>query len=174
MPLWSDVDLALVEVTETASNRTKVSYQGGPLRFQIPRGYTKFGLSKYKSLTISNLPLKFLEWMERLEKLVSKNAQPLKSNITEYGLRIKVDESSLIFNSNSEFIQEQSVEGFLRDCDVNCIIDLESAYLWKGDWGISCKVYQLKFYPPVACIPQFSDDSDDTLAQCAFISSDGV
>jgi len=173
MPLWSDVDLSLIEVTESVANRTKVAYQGGPLRFQIPRGYTRFGLSKYKSLTISNLPLKFMEWIGTLEKIVSKNGQPLKSNITEYGLRIKLDDSSLIFNSNSEFVQEQYVEGFLRDCDVNCILDVESAYLWKGEWGINCKVYQLKFYPPVACIPQFQE-GEDVLAQCAFISSEGV
>ena len=173
MPLWSDIDLSLVEVSESASNRTKVVYQGGPLRFQLPRGYTKFGLSKYKSLTISNLNSKFMDWMGTLEKMVSQNGQPLKSNITEYGLRIKLDESSLIFNANSEFVQEPSVEGFLRDYDINCIVDVEGAYLWKGEWGINCKVYQLKFYPPVARIPQF-EDGEDTLSQCAFISCEGV
>lgn len=173
MPLWTDIDMSSVQVEDSSTNRTKALYKGGPLRFQIPRGYTKFGLSKYKSITISNLNCKFMEWINTLEKVVSRNSQPLKSNITEYGLRIKLDDSSLIFNSDSEFVQEACVEGFLRDSDINCIVEVEGAYLWKGEWGVNCKVYQLKFYAPVARIPDF-DESQDVLPECAFISSEGV
>lgn len=174
MPLWTDIDTSLIEVKSAGNTRTKAVYSSGPLRFQIPRGYLKYGMSQYKTISISNLDPKFSEWFDKIEKTVSQNAEPFKSALSEYGLRVKVDDSTLIFNQEGVYVPDEHVEGYLRDLDVSCIVDVEGAYLWKGIWAVSCRVHQLKFYAPVAKIPQFEMEGEapapaPLLKGCAFI-----
>lgn len=173
MPLWTDIDATLLEVKPSGNTRTKAVYSSGPLRFQIPRGYLKYGMSQYKTLSVSNLDPKFSEWFANIEKKVSRNAEPFKSALSEYGLRVKVDDSTLVFNSEGVFASDEHVEGYLRDLDISCIVDIEGAYLWKGVWGISCRAHQIKFYAPVAKIPQFEMEDEQSsqapLKGCAFI-----
>jgi len=173
MPLWNEVDLNLVEVKQSGTTRTKASYASGPLRFQIPRGYLRYGFSQYKTISISNLDPKFQEWFLSLEKVVSEGSEPFKSAFSEYGLRLNADDTTLVFNHKGEYVSDEHVEGYLKDFDISCIVDVEGAYLWKGVWALSCKVYQMKFYEPAPKIPEFEmvedEESSTTLSGCAFL-----
>lgn len=100
--------------------------------------------------------------------------QGLKSNLTEYGLRVKVDDSTLVFNSESKFVPDEHVEGYLKDLDMSCIVDIEGAYLWKGVWGINCRAHQIKFYAPAPKIPETTMENEEEplaspLKGCSFI-----
>ena len=172
MPLWTDINKSLIEVKPSGNTRSKASYADGPLRFQIPRGYSRYGISQYKSLTLSNLDPKFISWYTELENMLAP--QGLKSNLTEYGLRVKVDDSTLVFNSESKFVSDEHVEGYLRDLDMSCIVDVEGAYLWKGVWGINCRAHQIKFYAPVPKIPETDMENEEEtpaspLKGCSFL-----
>ena len=70
MPLWTEVQKSMIQIRQNGNTKTKVVYGDGPLRFQIPRGYSRYGLSQYKSLSISNLDPKFMEWFQELERMV--------------------------------------------------------------------------------------------------------
>jgi hypothetical protein len=174
MPLWSEVQKPMIQVKLNGNTKTKVVYMDGPLRFQIPRGYARYGMSQYKSLSISNLDPKFIEWFKELEQdLFPKDKNDFKSCVSEYGLRVKVDDSTLIFDSKSKFVAEDHVEGYLKDLDISCIIDIEGAYLWKGSWGINCRAHQIKYYPPVPKIPEIDMESETPqqplIKGCAFL-----
>jgi hypothetical protein len=175
MPLWSEIDTTKIEVRQVGSTRTKATYLSGPVRFQIPRGYSRYGLSQYKSISISNLDPKFKEWFENLEKFVSRGAEPFKSTLSEYGIRLKMDDTSLVFDKDGVYKSDEHLEGYLRDLDMSCIVDVEGAYLWKGTWALSCRIHQIKFYEPVPKIPQMelaeeSSTSGPVLKGCAFLS----
>ena len=172
MPLWTEVQKSMIQIRQNGNTKTKVVYGDGPLRFQIPRGYSRYGLSQYKSLSISNLDPKFMEWFQELERMVyPKDNNDFKSCITEYGLRVKVDDSTLVFDSKSKFSAGDHVEGYLKDLDISCIVDVEGAYLWKGAWGINCRAHQIKFYDPVPKIPtmEFEETTPDLIKGCAFM-----
>jgi hypothetical protein len=174
MPLWSEIQKPMIQIRPNGNTKTKTLYADGPLRFQIPRGYSRYGLSQYKSLSISNLDPKFMEWFQEIEQgLFPKDRNDFKSCVSEYGLRVKVDDSTLIFDSKSKFVADEHVEGYLRDLDISCIIDVEGAYLWKGAWGINCRAHQIKFYDPVPKIPDLDMESETPqptiLKGCAFI-----
>lgn len=173
MPLWSEIVPTLIEVKPSGNTRTKAVYNGGPLRFQIPRGYSRYGLSQYKSITIANLDPKFIAWFSDLEnKLRRDDGNAFKSCLTEYGLRVKMDECTLVFDSESKFVSDEHVEGYLRDLDMSCIVDVEGAYLWKGSWGINCRAHQIKYYTPVPKIPDLEMEevpSSPAIKGCAFL-----
>lgn len=174
MPLWSEIQKPMIQVRPNGNTKTKAVYSDGPLRFQIPRGYSRYGLSQYKSLSISHLDPRFIEWFQQLEQsLYPKDKNEFKSCVSEYGLRVKVDDSTLIFDSKSKFVADDHVEGYLRDLDISCIVDVEGAYLWKGAWGVNCRAHQIKFYEPVPKIPETEIEDerpqDGILKGCAFI-----
>ena len=173
MPFWHEIDLDRISIQATGT-RTRLSYESGPLRFQIPRGYTRYGVGQYKSITISNLEPKFLEWYKALEdKFLTLKS--VKGNMTEYGLRIKGDDTTLIFNSESKFVADEHVEGFLRDLDLSCIVDVEGTYVYKGVMGLTLRAHQIKFYAAVPKIPSLAvcEDSETAaepvLKGCAFL-----
>ena len=175
MPIWTEIQKPLLQIRQNGNTKTKILYGDGPLRFQIPRGYSRYGLSQYKSLTVSNLDPKFLEWFREIEQtLYPSDKNDFKSCVSDYGLRVKVDDSTLIFDSKSKFVGDEHVEGYLKDLDISCIVDVEGAYLWKGAWGINCRAHQIKFYTPVPKIPEmdFEESSTTTPAPfngCAFM-----
>ena len=175
MPIWTEIQKPLLQIRQNGNTKTKIFYGDGPLRFQIPRGYSRYGLSQYKSLTVSNLDPKFLEWFREIEQtLYPSDKNDFKSCVSDYGLRVKVDDSTLIFDSKSKFVGDEHVEGYLKDLDISCIVDVEGAYLWRGAWGINCRAHQIKFYTPVPKIPEmdFEESSTTTPAPfngCAFM-----
>jgi hypothetical protein len=167
MPLWSEIDKELIEIG--TGQRVKFSYQnGGPLRFQIPRGLTRYGIGSYKSLTVDTLNNnEFTEWYKQLEKTLCP-LEPFKSNMSDYGLRIKIDDRTLLFDNMGAYIPTDMCEGTLRGDEVSCIVDLDGYYFYNGNYGITCRAYQIKTHGGAAepAQPQVE------FSECAFLATD--
>ena len=164
MPKWSEVDTSLIEVG--TGQRVKFVYQNGPLRFQIPRGITRYGIGSFKSLTVDVKDPEFAEWYKKLERVLCP-LEPFKSNFSEYGLRIKVDDRTLLFDNEAKYLPVDLGEGTLRGDDVACIVDLDGYYFYNGNYGITCRAYQIKTYGGA----REDEEVVEELTDCAFLET---
>ena len=130
-------------------DKTKFRYQGGPLRFQVPRGMCTWGVSGYKSFQIELTDPNFIQWWRDLETQLCPMASggpspPFNSNLKEGGLRIKIDDSVYIFDQNSKQINPDVKEGLFRGQELSCLIDIDSTYFYNGNSGLTIRAYQVK------------------------------
>lgn len=140
MVFWSEIDLNRVTMT-TVGTRQRFSYNGGPLRFQIPRG-TSQGLSEFKSMYVNLTHDEFVQWWRRLEEFLCPGLS--NSNLKGSSLRLKVDDSVYVFDKDSKQINPEVREGLFRGQDVACLIDVDSTYFFNGNSGLTVRVYQVK------------------------------
>ena len=145
MVFWSDIDTSSIEMI-SIKDKTKFRYQGGPLRFQVPRGMCTWGVSGYKSFQIELTDLNFIQWWRDLETQLCPIAAsgPFNSNLREKSLRIKIDDSVYIFDQNSKQILPEVREGLFRGQELSCLIDIDSTYFYNGNWGLTIRAYQVK------------------------------
>jgi hypothetical protein len=167
MVLWSDVDKTLIETVATGKDRTKFRYNGGPLRFQIPRGMCTWGVSAYKSLNIDLSNPEFFTWWRELETRLCP-LEPFNTNLKGVSLRLKIDESVYVFNEESKQICPEIKEGLFRGQELSCLIDIDSTYFFNGNWGLTVRAYQVKTLTDAA---EESDDAPTSLPKgtCAFL-----
>ena len=151
MVLWSDIDTSSIEMIQI-KDKTKFRYQGGPLRFQVPRGMCTWGVSGYKSFQIELTDPNFIQWWRDLETQLCPNdslSPPFNSNLKkgaepEHSLRIKIDDSVYIFDQNSKQINPDVKEGLFRGQELSCLIDIDSTYFYNGNSGLTIRAYQIK------------------------------
>ena len=145
MVFWSDIDTSSIEMI-SIKDKTKFRYQGGPLRFQVPRGMCTWGVSGYKSFQIELTDLNFIQWWRDLETQLCPIAAsgPFNSNLREKSLRIKIDDSVYIFDQNSKQILPEVREGLFRGQELSCLIDIDSTYFYNGNSGLTIRAYQIK------------------------------
>lgn len=150
MVFWSEVDVTQIEATQTRQEKSKYSLNGGPLRFQAPRGMCTWGVSAYKSFQIDISNQKFMDWWRALERQllpqVLDGTAPFNSNLKGATLRIKVDEATYIFDKESKQVSPEVREGLFRGQELSCLIDIESSYFYNGNWGLTVRAYQVKCY----------------------------
>lgn len=172
MVFWNEIDTSLIEVVPMGKDRTKFRYQGGPLRFQVPRGACIWGVSAYKSLQVAVVHTEFIQWWRELETQLCP-VEPFNSNLKNGQLRIKIDDSVYIFDENSKQISPEIKEGLFRGQEISCLIDVDSTYYYNGSWGITVRLYQIKM---LTAAPQTVGDSDaaDVLEKgvCVFLTCD--
>jgi len=149
MVMWSDVDKNLIEITTANKDRSRFRYQGGPLRFQIPRAWCQWGVSAYKSFNVEIRNPEFVSWWRDLEARLCV-AEPFNSNLKDGTLRIKIDDAVYIFDENSKQVCPEIREGLFRGQEVQCIVDVDSTYFFNGLWGLTIRVYQIKTLGPSA------------------------
>ena len=130
-------------------DKTKFRYQGGPLRFQVPRGMCTWGVSGYKSFQIELTDPNFIQWWRSLEAQLCPVASggpspPFNSNLKEGVLRIKIDDAVYIFDQNSKQINPDVKEGLFRGQELSCLIDIDSTYFYNGNLGLTIRAYQIK------------------------------
>ena len=166
MVLWSDIDTASIEMI-SIKDKTKFRYQGGPLRFQVPRGMCMWGISAYKSFNIDIRNSDFIEWWAALERQLCPGT-PFKSNMGPYGLRLKVDEATYIFDESSIQVNPEVREGLFRGQELSCLIDIEGTYFFNENWGLTCRAYQVRFYE---CADDEVAEPESSLMKgtCAFL-----
>lgn len=166
MVLWSDINTSLIDTTVTGKDRTRFRYDGGPLRFQIPRGMCTWGVSAYRSLNIDLSNPDFIQWWRDLETQLCTST-PFNSNLKGASLRLKIDDSAYIFDENSKQICPEIREGLFRGQEVACMIDIDSTYFFNGNWGLTVRVYQLKTLsaPDEEC----TEESALPKGTCAFL-----
>ena len=151
MVFWFDIDVNKIDTVALNKDRTRFGYNGGPLRFQVPRGLCMWGVNGYKSFQIDVSDPEFLQWWRTLEAQLCPIAAsgdplspPFNSNLRESSLRIKIDDSVYIFDQNSKQINPDVVEGLFRGQELSCLIDVDSTYFFNGNWGLTVKAYQVK------------------------------
>jgi hypothetical protein len=171
MVLWSDIDTTLIEFTPTNKDRTKFSYEKGPLRFQIPRGLCQWGVSAYKSLQMDLSDPEFFQWWKRLEAQLCPG-EPFNSNLKGNSLRLKIDDACYIFDENSKQVLPDVREGLFRGQELSCLIDIDSTYFFNGNWGLTVRLYQVRYYgPTVETTGAYETPTGPVLAKglCAFL-----
>jgi hypothetical protein len=172
MVLWSDIEKNLIETQASGREKSRYALNGKTLRFQIPRGMCKWGVSAYKSFNIDMTHPEFIEWWGELERRLCPQ-EPFKSNLQSGALRIKIDDATYIFDENSKQVSPDVREGLFRGQELSCLIDIESNYFFNGNWGLTVRAYQVRFYGEPAPEPS-SSASPPVLAKgiCAFLASE--
>ena len=151
MVFWSDIVTDSIEMTQI-KDKTRFRYNGGPLRFQVPRGMCTWGVSGYKSFQVSVTDPDFIQWWRDLETQLCPNdslSLPFNSNLKkgaepEHSLRIKIDDAVYIFDQNSKQINPDVKEGLFRGQELSCLIDIDSTYFYNGNLGLTIRAYQIK------------------------------
>ena len=173
MVFWSDIDTSSIEMI-SIKDKTKFRYQGGPLRFQVPRGMCTWGVSGYKSFQIELTDLNFIQWWRDLETQLCPIAAsgPFNSNLREKSLRIKIDDSVYIFDQNSKQILPEVREGLFRGQELSCLIDIDSTYFYNGNSGLTIRAYQIKTLSEGESVPPVEEEAPPvalTPGVCAFL-----
>jgi hypothetical protein len=164
--MWHAINKDLIDVVPGARDKSKYTYDGRPLRFQIPRGVCAWGVSQYKSFNVDIQNPEFVEWWTDLERRLCPK-EPFKSNLLKGSLRIKIDDATYIFDENSKQVVPEIQEGLFRGQELSCIINVESNYFFNDVWGLTVRASQIKFYAP-----EDEEDEDETpvleKGTCAF------
>jgi hypothetical protein len=158
MVFWSDVDLNSIEFQTGSKDRTRFRYQDGPLKFQIPKGVCTWGVSQYKTFNIDVDHPEFIQWWRSLEAHLCPQ-EPFKSNLTGNSLRVKIDDSAYIFDSESKQVVPEITEGLFKGSELSCMVYVDSTYFFNATWGLTVRAYQLRFYEsnePVSDAETFS------------------
>ena len=172
MVLWSDVEKNLIETQPSGREKSRYILDGKTLRFQIPRGLCKWGVSAYKSFNLEVTRPDFIEWWCELERRLCPQ-EPFKSNLQSGSLRIKIDDATYIFDENSKQVSPEVREGLFRGQELSCIVDIESNYFFNGNWGLTVRAYQIRFYGEEVAAPSLNEPpSVLTKGICAFLASE--
>ena len=178
MVLWSAIEKNVIESLPWGKEgRVKLSMNGGPLRFQIPRAYCKWGVSAYKSFQVQIEHPDFIAWWKDLETFLCPQ-EPFNSNLKLNELRLKIDDATYIFDENSKQVCPEIREGLFRGRDLSILVDVDSTYFFNGTWGLTCRAAQVRFYGPDAgsaeeTRPHESVQAVLTPGVCAFLPTDG-
>jgi hypothetical protein len=170
MVFWNEINTRDIDWNQFGKEdgRWKYTLGDGPLRFQLPRGTCTWGVGAYKSLQISNFDPKFIAWWKELENQLCPQ-EPFNSNmrVSSDGtpsLRLKIDESTYIFDQNSKQITPGIEEGLFKGQDLSCLIDIDSNYFFRGTWGLTVRVFQVKCYGSPA-----EPETEFKKGACAFL-----
>lgn len=147
MVLWSEItDKNVIDSAPWGKEgRAKFSQAGAPLRFQIPRGRCKWGVSAYKSFQLTVQNPDFIAWWKDLETFLCPQ-EPFNSNLKLNELRLKIDDATYIFDENSKQVNPEVREGLFRGQDLSVLVDIDSTYFFNGTWGLTCRAAQIRFY----------------------------
>ena len=166
---WHETDKSLIEFVSSGKERHKFRYSYGPLRFQIPRGVSTWGVSKeYKSFQIDLNNPEFFNFWKDLETHLCSNT-PFNSNLKGTTLRLKIDDSVLIFDQNSKQVVTEVRDGLFRGQELSCLIDVDSTYFFNGNWGLTCRAVQVKYVSDPVEEDEDEDEETITKGACAFI-----
>lgn len=158
--MWRATDLTTVTHAAGRNGTTKFSVDGKPFRFQIPRGKVLFGgLSGYKSITIET-SAEFADWWRStLETELARGLTPFKSNMSGINLRLKVDPSTQVFDSNRGIKFPELVEGTFAGQTVTCIAEIVGTYFFQETFGLTCRIYQL-----IERLADVQEEEEETVA----------
>lgn len=147
MVFWNEIDFQNIETVPSGRDRVKFRYQGGPLRFQIPRAPCTWGVSQYKSMNLDLMGLDdFIKWWTELETHLCLQ-EPFKSNLGPGpSLRLKIDEATYVFDKDAKQINPDIREGLFRGQELSVLVDIDSTYFFNGTWGVICRAAQVRFY----------------------------
>jgi hypothetical protein len=130
MVLWKDVSLSL------------------PMRFQLPRGYSEYGISQFGQVSVKIANTEFLEWFKKLELTFIKDS-PLDSRVNDENSSISlkyVDGFTQVFDASNVLMIFDDAPNFV-DSELDCLVDVERVYTLNGSSGVTCKIFQVRVVP---------------------------
>jgi hypothetical protein len=114
-----------------------------PMRFQIPRGYSEYGVSDFGQILLSINNQDFLDWFKNLENTLIKE-QPIESRVKDNAISLKyVDGFTQVFDSSNQYQCECNLE----NSELDCLVDVDRVYNLNGKYGITCKIFQVRVIP---------------------------
>lgn len=141
--MWSSIDTSQIEIIQV--RKTSFVYKSKPLQFQIPRGFCKYGVGSFKSFQVQIDDLRFIEWYQQLEKQLC-TSEPFASNLKDNILRIKIDDSTFVFDKDKNQEIPEIVEGLFQGDSVSCMITIDSSYFYNDIYGLVVKAKQVRYY----------------------------
>jgi hypothetical protein len=130
----------------------------------------RWGVSSYKAFQVDISNEEFLTWWRELESKLSVQ-EPFVSNLKGATLRLKIDDSTYIFDENSKQVSPEVQEGLFRDQELSCIVDIDSNYFYNGNWGLIVRAYQVLYYGPEARVtPEPTEAPILKKGVCAFLT----
>lgn len=142
--LWYDLTFDTIEFGGGRNGTTKFIVNGRPLRFQIPKSKILYGgVSSFKSITLETTDEFAYWWQNKLEPALCEGLVPFKSNLNGRNLRLKIDSSSHIFDSNRQIKFPEISEGVFANQTVTCIAEISGTYYFQDTYGLVCRVYQM-------------------------------
>lgn len=170
MVLWNEIKVNDIELVKAGKEDGKWKYKidNKSLRFQVPRGLCKWGVGmQYKSLVVDIGNTEFLNWWKTLEQCLCPH-EPFVSNLKGNSLRMKIDDSTYVFDENAKQYIPELCDGLFKGQDLSCLIQVESNYFFQEKWGLTVKVVQIKHYGEVKVGDEEVADTV-SLKECAFI-----
>lgn len=145
--LWHEVDFDLIYKTMGKNGRFTLCYgpEKKPLRFQIPSAICQYGIGSFNSINLDfSTHQTFLNWFSDLETAIGA-PEPFTSNMKNEFLRLKVDDSTLFFDSANRMQQPVEIrEGMYSNSEITCIVDISNIYFFNDVYGLTCRIYQMK------------------------------
>lgn len=116
------------------------------------------GLSGFKSITIEMPPEFVTWWREKLEPVLAGGLTPFNSNLKEFGLRLKVDKSTQVFDARRQIQFPELVEGLFGSAVVTCIAEITGTYFFQDNYGLTCRIHQIVVAEPAFEEPEPEDE----------------
>jgi len=144
--LWNEVDMDLIQIDEDTGS---ITYDNGPFRFQIPVGFSEFGIDEWSRVRIQlrKSEVEFENWYRILEDSIGKiEPEMFDSILNDTFVNVKfVDGFTQVFNIKKE-LQTENVN--ISSSTVYTIIELSKRYgPFKERYGFTTKAYQIVFDP---------------------------
>jgi len=148
MVMWNEFDINEIEISQMTKDKLKYNLNSDPLRFQIPRGMCTWGVSAYKSFNLELSNQEFINWWKKLENILCNNDN-FTSNMNNDSLRIKIDESTYIFDNEKMQVSPEIKEGLFSGHELTCMVEIRSNYFYNGVYGLTVRASQVRYYTPV-------------------------
>jgi len=144
--MWNDVDFSCIHVDE----KDNITYNGDPLRFQIPMGYTDIGVSEWSRLSMNlndSMCESFFSWFHKLEEHLGK-IEPYDSvvSIESSTINLKVvDGFTQYFDKDRKYLMDPPS---IANSKVYVKMEVSKKYgPFKDRYGLVCKAYQIVSIP---------------------------
>jgi hypothetical protein len=114
---------------------------GGPLKFQVTRARC-INVEEWSTLDLEVTEEELNTWLEFEEISKPHGNLPWSSKVRDGRLKIKIDDRTMFFDSNSKLTSEVNLVG----ATVSVLIEIKSVYNFKGYSGLTCRAHQIKVY----------------------------
>ncbi len=116
-----------------------------PMRFQIPRGYSEYGVSDFGQILLRINNQDFLDWFKNLENTLITE-KPIESRVKDNSISLKyVDGFTQVFDSSNQYQCDDQCN--LDNSELDCLVDVDRVYNLNGKYGLTCKIFQVRVIP---------------------------
>lgn len=82
--------------------------------------------------------------IEELEKIFNSNIKVDKFGVWEPKFRVKIDNTTSIFDTDNNDLEDELVDGLYSRSQATCILEVAGVYFMQKMFGITWKIYQMR------------------------------